>query len=377
MSGIESAFGPGVTPDYAVIIQSDESLAKFEAYLRTHSLAPDASPATPSGRKEIKSRAYAVARHKTGLDEAGKALGDKFRVELNAINERRRVIKQKLEALQQDVSRPVDEWERQDKARTDMVHGILTRIDALSAVSIDNASSEVQARISELQKMEIEHSAFQELWDAAVSNRDKAVEMLILAFQRLRKQEEERAELDRLRSEAAERVATMEADCRRAEAEKAAAEATVERERLERQRVEAARAKAEEAARIAAEKAAEEALLREATLLEDQRRRADEALAERDRQHQAELSRIQKERDDFIALERCEREAALAREQARRDEDARRQADKGRRFIVMTAVGTAICQILEIDYDTAQGSLVKQLVCDMSEGRVPHIKMEF
>ena len=293
MREIDSEFCPGVTPDYALIIQSDEHLAKFETYLRTHALKPDASPATPSGRKEIKSRAYAVARHKTGLDDAGKALGDQFRVKLDAINERRRTIKKKLETLQEDVSRPVDEWERQDKARTDMVHGLLTRIGALSVVSIDTDSSEVHARISELQKMEIEHSAFQEMWDAAVSNRDKAVEMLALAFQRLQKQEQEAAELAKLRADAVERDARDAEEARRREQEATVEAALKEQKRLEKERAEASRIQAEKAAAVAAE----------AARLKAEKEAAD-ALAERDRQHQAEMARIQKERDDALAVER-------------------------------------------------------------------------
>jgi DNA polymerase III alpha subunit (gram-positive type) len=297
-----------------------------------------------------------VARHKTGLDEAGKALGEVYRDSLNAINERRRTVKQRLEALQADVARPVDEWERQDKARTDMVQGILSRIDTLSAVSIDTASSDVQARISELQKMEIEHSAFQEMWDAAITNRDKAVDMLTRAFERLQKQEQEAAELAKLRADAAEREARDAEIVRELELEAIRENERREQERLEKERAEASRIQAEQFAARAAEDARVKA-----------EKAAADALAEQQRMHQAELDRLRQEREAKEALERQESE-----------EEARRQSDEEHRQKVMGEVFLCVCGAAKCDSSSKMASHTVRLIVEaIADGRVPHVKMEF
>lgn len=65
-----------------------------------------------AGRERIASVAYNVARTKTGIDKAGKELGDEWRTKLNAINADRKAYKDRLQALQDEVRKPLNEWEK-------------------------------------------------------------------------------------------------------------------------------------------------------------------------------------------------------------------------------------------------------------------------
>ncbi len=365
--------------DLAETLLDDAKLDSYIADLRKENLQGDLSPANEKHRKEIRSRAYAVARAKTALDEAGKTLGEEYRVKLDGVNKRRRTAKEKLEALQDEILLPVTQWENQESARIESVKATIARIDMLAMVSLDNTSAEVAQRITELRKIEIEHSAFQDFWDATLAKRDTAVERLTAALERLTKQEADKAELDKLRADAdaraaedARRVAAEEAAAKKAHDEKVAADAKAERERIEAERQEQARAQALQAATIAAEEAKAEAERRALAALEAEKAQAAEALAEKERQHQAEIARLQRERDEKDAAERQEREAALAREQAQRDEDARRQSDEEHRQKVMDEAGQAIEQIMLVSTATA-AVLVRAIIA----GQVPHCRIEF
>lgn len=347
--------------NYAAIIQNADLLQKFEADLREKLLKPDATPATQSGRKEIRSRAYAVARHKTSLDEAGKALGDGFRQKLDVINELRRAAKHRLEVLQMDIGRPVDEWEKQEKARVDYVQNVLSQIDRMSSVSLDDKASEVAGRIKTLQSLDIEHSTFAEMWDAAITNRDKAVDMLTRAVERLEKQEEGAAELAKLRAQAAEREARDAAIIRERELEAIRESQRREEERLEQERAEAARIQAEQFAARAAEDARVKA-----------EKAAADTLAEQQRQHEAEIARIKQEQDAKEVEERQKREVAQAKADADRAAEEKRQSNARHRRKILTEAGETIARTHSLCPQA--GFSIAEAIAD---GRVPHVRMEF
>jgi colicin import membrane protein len=81
--------------------------------------AVDIDIATPAGRRECASLAYKVARSKTALDEMGKELGeDHYRAWKSITAERSKIVKE-LDALKDDVRRPLTDWENAEKARVE------------------------------------------------------------------------------------------------------------------------------------------------------------------------------------------------------------------------------------------------------------------
>jgi len=76
---------------------------------------PDVS--TSEGRAEIASRAHKVARSKTAIDKAGKELADKLNAQLKPINAERKKSRDTLDALKEEVRKPLTDYEEAEKKR--------------------------------------------------------------------------------------------------------------------------------------------------------------------------------------------------------------------------------------------------------------------
>ena len=80
----------------------DPLIARIEAEVRAH--VPDTS--TNKGREAIKSLAYKVSRSKTMLDDAGKALNEDARRQINLVDASRKNIRDRLDALRDEARGP-------------------------------------------------------------------------------------------------------------------------------------------------------------------------------------------------------------------------------------------------------------------------------
>lgn len=89
----------------------DPLLAKITE--KAKSLVPDTS--TAKGRKEIASIAYQVARTKTYLDSLGKDLVDDLKEVPKKIDASRKKTRDYLDALAQEVRKPLDDWEAEQE----------------------------------------------------------------------------------------------------------------------------------------------------------------------------------------------------------------------------------------------------------------------
>ena len=231
---------------------------------------PDTS--TAKGRAEIASIAHKVARSKTYLDAVGKDLVDQYKEIPKKIDANRKRIRDELDALKDEVRKPLTEWEEAEKAR---VQGIKDRIGHIKCPIPDDSSSEGIAHAIKTIESELEiDDTFAEFKAEAQAAKDATLARLYSMRDAATKREAEAAELKRLREEAAQREA--EARDRRI-AEAAAEKAKRDAEKAERERLEGIkRAEMEKQAAIEAE-----------------RKKAEDA--ERDRI--AELARIQAESD--------------------------------------------------------------------------------
>ncbi|HHQ5381912.1 TPA: hypothetical protein ACSP9C_002031 [Enterobacter hormaechei] len=208
------------------------------------SLVPDVS--TRKGRDAIASMAHKVARSKTYIDNAGKDLVAELKALPKQIDESRRIVRERLDALKDEVRRPLTEWEAEQE-----------RIKAEEAMNALHAEA-LEMNIKFDQELAAKFEADHEM--ALLMNKDfdrDREEQRRLAEQAQREHEE------RIKQEAAEQAsrdaeakhkAEIEAAARREAEEKARAE-LAERQRIEAEQ-RAAREKQEAEARAEREKAA-------------------------------------------------------------------------------------------------------------------------
>ncbi|HDE1016806.1 TPA: hypothetical protein PCA95_000051 [Klebsiella quasipneumoniae] len=307
----------------AVFTNNDQLDPLIEAIEKeARSLVPDVT--TKKGRDAIASMAHKVARSKTYIDNAGKDLVAELKALPKQIDESRRVVRERLDALKDEVRRPLTEWEAEQE-----------RIKAEEAMNVLHA----------------EALAMNEDFDRQLAARiESDHEMALLmndAFDR--EQADKAAEAERQRIAHEEEIKRMAA---------AAAAREVE-QRAQREREEAA-------LREAALKAQAEQAERD--------RIAAELKAEADKQAAIEAERRKaQEESDRIRREAEQREQArLAEEKRKADEQARREADVKHR----KAVGTEIVKALLANTSLTRDQAIEVLTA-VKDGRIPHTGISY
>lgn len=305
---------------------------------------------TAAGRKEIASIAYKIARSKTLLDDLGKDLVSQWKEQSKKVDAERKKIRDALDALKDEVRKPLDDWEAAEAARVknhqDAVAEIEngTRFDAQQP-----ASSEIVARIETLQEKYAARQ-WQEFADRAADTVRTAVAKLEFMAATAIKAEEERAELDRLRAEAVERQQRERDEAMKAEA---AAKAKAEAELAAKREAEAKAAEHErEVQRLAKAKAEAE---------------AREQQAERDRV--AAIEKAAKDAEEAVARERQRVEAERAAAAA---EAARREADEHHRGAVND---TAAAELVE--FANLTGTQAVAVVAVVAAGRISRMSIAY
>ncbi|EHK77728.1 hypothetical protein SM0020_12410 [Sinorhizobium meliloti CCNWSX0020] len=390
-----------------LVLIDDKKFEDFYEHVKAEAKALPVDLSTEKGRKAIKSMAHKIARTKTAIDEAGKKLNAEARAKIDAVDESRRKIRERFDALKDEVRAPLTEWEEAEEERLAKVERFFNRMDACSKVALDDTAESVKYRHESLSLITVELEVFHSRHTEAVQALDRTLSVLRDAYDRLTREEEERTELARLRAEKEERErqeAERKAAEERAEIERRVAEERKAREEAEAKRQEEERAKIaqeaeEKAKREAAEKLEAERKEMQAKL-EDMQRRARE---EEEARHNAEVARKQaEERAEREKQEAAEREKEHARlseefakererkaaeaerqrierekaeqervEREQREADAKRQADREHRGKVMGAAKAAIIEI-GIPED-----LAKDIVLAIAAGNVPHVSIQF
>lgn len=343
----------------------DAILEKLTAEVR--SIKTDIS--TPAGRAAIASLAHKVARSKTALDGMGKDLVSEWKTRASAVDAERRTIRERLDALKDEVRKPLTDWENAEKARVESHEAELLHIADLATFAVPPNSEGIRGRIVMLS--ELPRREWQEFSARAAEAMSVALFRLDALLKATEKQEAERAELERLRREQVEREqrerdekiaaeaaerARVAAETKAArEAEEVAERAAAERRRVEQERAEAvARAERVEAeARAAAERA------------EQQRIRA---AAQAEASAKAAAEKAERERQAAISAER----QRVADEQAAQTrETAKREADKKHRAKINGAARDALVNIgLTTEHATAT-------VTAIAKGEVPHTTISY
>ena len=297
------------------------------------SLVPDVT--TKKGRDAIASMAHKVARSKTYIDNAGKDLVAELKALPKQIDESRRVVRERLDALKDEVRRPLTEWEaEQERIKAE---------EAMNAMHAEALEMNIKFDQELAAKFEADHEMAL-LMDKDI-DRERADKAAEAERQRIAREEEiKRQAEEKAKREAEEKHrAEMEASARREAEERAA------KERAERARI-AAQQRAERD-RIAAEQKAE---ADKQAAIDAERRKAQEV-----------ADRIRREAEQ-------REQARLAEEKRKADEQARREADvKHRKF-----VGTEIVKALLANTSLTRDQAIEVLTA-IKDGNIPHTSISY
>ncbi|GCD28325.1 hypothetical protein PSI05_22260 [Klebsiella pneumoniae] len=306
----------------AVFTNNDQLDPLIEAIEKeARSLVPDVT--TKKGRDAIASMAHKVARSKTYIDNAGKDLVAELKALPKQIDESRRVVRERLDALKDEVRRPLTEWEAEQE-----------RIKAEEAMNALHA----------------EALAMNEEFDRQMAARiESDHEMALLmndAFDR--EQADKAAEADR------QRIAHEEEIKRQAE-EKAKREAAEQAQR----EIDAAAAREREA--ILAKERAER----------EQREAVERAEREKQAAVEAERRKAQEEADRIRREAEQREQARLDEEKRKAEEESRRAADvEHRRGINTAAVQALINQGIPHEW-------AKACIIAVALGKVPATTIKY
>lgn len=340
-----------------LVLTDKQKFSDFYEAMKAECDALDIDLETEKGRKAIASMAYKVARTKTAIDDAGKRLNEEARARINAVDESRREIRAQLDALKDEVRKPLTDWEAAEEARQKQVDEVMAWLRDAAKVEFDETAADIRARMVTIKATAFPTDIFRGFAAQGEALKATALSSLETVADRMDQEEAQRAELERLRAEAAEReerdrIAREEADAKaRQEAEaQAAAEAK-------------ARADAEQKAREeAAAKAAEQRVRQEA---EAKAREEQEAA---NRAHAEALAAEKRRADEAEATAKAEADR-IAREAA---EQAARDADRTHRGEVMRAAKEALMEAGGIDEPAA-----KLIVLAIAAGNVPNTSIRF
>ncbi|HAT3650486.1 TPA: hypothetical protein I8564_003213 [Raoultella ornithinolytica] len=318
----------------AVFTNNDQLDPLIEAIEKeARSLVPDVT--TKKGRDAIASMAHKVARSKTYIDNAGKDLVAELKALPKQIDESRRVARERLDALKDEVRRPLTEWEaEQERIKAEEA---MLALHAEALAMNEEFDRQLAARI------ESDHEMALLMNDAF--DREQAEKKAEAERQRIAREEEikRQAEENAKREAEEKHRAELEASARR-EAEERAAKERAERERIEAQQ----RAERD---RIAAEQKAE---ADKQAAIEAERRKAQE-----------EADRIRREAEQ-------REQARLAEEKRKADEQARREADVKHRKAVSVEVVKALMANTTLTRDQAI-----EVLTAVKDGRIPHTGISY
>ena len=307
----------------AVFTNNDQLDPLIEAIEKeARSLVPDVT--TKKGRDAIASMAHKVARSKTYIDNAGKDLVAELKALPKQIDESRRVVRERLDALKDEVRRPLTEWEAEQE-----------RIKAEEAMNALHAEALAM------------NEDFDRQLEARIESDHEMALLMNDAFDR--EQAEKKAESER------QRIAREEEIKRQAE-EKAKREAAEQAQR----EIDAAAAREREA--ILAKERAER----------EQREAAGRAEREKQAAVEAERRKAQEEADRIRREAEQREQARLAEERRKADEQARREADVKHR----KAVGTEIVKALLANTSLTRDQAIEVLTA-VKDGRIPHTGISY
>lgn len=298
-----------ISAENAPAIFGHNSLDRFVSMVRASVIGevPDLSTAT--GRKRIASLAATVARSKTALDGKGRDYLRELKAKPKVIEAELRKFGEDMDALRDEVRKPLNEWEAAKEAEEAAVQSAIDQVVQRFTLPADANADEIQGALFGLEQEPLTVEMFGERLEEAETKRAYGITVLTEQLAKRQQYEREQAELVENRR----KIAALEEEKRIKDAADLAVaneRARVEREQQQKRDDDARRVREAEQRvhqanldRIAAEERAEDernqAVFRQQQAVEQERKRLE--------QEQAERERLQREQE----------------EQQRRDDDAR------------------------------------------------------
>lgn len=337
-------------PETALTLFTDG--AGLEALLadirkKASSLVPNLT--TAKGRKEIASVAYAVAQTKTYLDGLGKTLTDEYKEIPKRIDANRKLIRDELDKLKDEVRAPLTTYEEAEAARVAALQQRLNEIAQLGnmpVTAIQGATAEqLGGWLAQLEQIAIDDTWQEKQTEAGVA-KEAAIIKVTQALSARQEYEAQQAELERLRQE------------------------QFQRDQAERERQIAEQARQQEAERQLQERAAAQRRELEAQQQAEQARR-DAEDAQR-KQAEAEANAQRQAEEAAARAAEQERQRIAEQQQAEQAEAARRAADVEHRRTINASAVTAI--MLAADVDPEQARLVVEAI---ARGKIPNVSISY
>lgn len=386
----DQAEGHSETSGDLMIIEKNSAL---EAYTKPNGLDPlidkvekevsnvvgDIS--TETGRKQIASLARKVATSKVLIDKLGLGLSSEYRKRVDDINDERFRAVERLQKIQDNVRKPLTDWEEKDKTRiADHEARLVTlgeyaqNLDGLTAQQLTQRVIDVETAYKPVTENE-----WEEFTGRALTLREQVLNSLTVKHALVVKAEEDAAELarlkkaedDRLQKEREEKIAADAAAAAKKEAEeKAAAAAEAEKKRVQKEADDlAAKVKAEaDAAAAAIKKAEDEKAAADAKAKKSEEDRiASEQKAAQDKVAAEALAEKQKKEAEEKAAQ-AERDKAAAAKKADDDATAKRAADLEHRSKINNAALDVLTKWVK-GLTPEQG---KEVIALIATGRVPN-----
>ena len=272
---------------------------------------------TEKGRDVIRSTARKIASSKTAIDAMGKELKAEWKAKCDSIDLERRKIWDELETLQATVRQPLTDFENKEKERIANHERELVVLANWANLGAGGTYQQAEENLVSLD------GAYQSRnWEEFKARADAAyIEArgsLIASAHNLKKQEEERLELERLRREEDERrQKERDANIAREAAEKAKKDAE---EKAAKEKAAFEAKQKEEAERLSREAAA-----REAALEAEKARAEQEKIEAEERAKKAEQEAIRQAEKAKADAEAAEEKRLADIEKARKEEEARQQ----------------------------------------------------
>lgn len=353
----------------------DPIVSRVEKEARDEAAKLDIS--TVAGRKAIASLSFKVAKSKTFIDGKRKELVADEKRRLAVIDAEGRSIWNRLEALQDEVRKPLTEWEESDKKRAALIEFKIVEVANLGVIPYGATAADIQGRIDELAAMDLTN--MQEFTSRAELTEKNTRDALSKALAEAKRRDEEAEENARLRAEAVIRE-QKERDERIAKEvrEKAQREAEEERKRIEQEKFAAeARAKQQEAARIESERLAEErrvaAEARAKQEAEDAAKRHAEELAKAEERRKIEAKQAEERAElERLAAIEAERERVAAEARKVDAETKAREKDKAHKAGIHNAAASALVVEGGISMSAA-----KAVVTAIAQGKIPAVKIVY
>ena len=285
--------------DLIVSIPEEKTLAVFvtpkglDPYLEhikneVYGFVADVS--TRKGRDEVASIAHKISRSKTALDAVGKQLVDRLKEQPKLVDAERKRMRDYLDALRDDVRRPLTEWEEAEEARVNLIKSRIHAIKEIGDSASNQTSSAIIAPLIYSLELIVIDESFAEFLGEAIAAKEVALTHARKMLESAEQQEEQAAELARLRAESEARA---KEERERKIAEEAAAKAKQEAEESAKQREIKLKMEAEKAKRqkLEAEERARSAEFeaQEKVRIEKERAEADRVKREKDANHKLKI----------------------------------------------------------------------------------------